>query len=125
MNIGKDTYLLNTSSSSAQEAAKVWPQVFGSQSQSTSQNEAPLYPDPSGPSGASDPLVPLYQPTDLGGPLQSIDHIQSYGWDAFQRMIHPDGVGGFLHGAIEGVGAILPDIVGDTGAFLQLGAQWM
>jgi hypothetical protein len=40
-------------------------------------------------------------------------------------MIHPDGVGGFLHGAIEGLGAIVPDIIGDTAAWLQLGAQWM
>ena len=30
-----------------------------------------------------------------------------------------------MHGVIEGTGAILPDIFGDTGALLQLGAQWM
>jgi hypothetical protein len=81
--------------------------------------------DTSRVSNTSDPVVPLYQPTDLSGPLQSIDHIQSYGNDALQRIIHPDGPGGFLHGVIEGAGAILPDIFGDMGAGLQLGAQWM
>ncbi len=103
MNISNDMYLLNPSLPSDQEA----------------------YPNLSGLSSASDPVVPLYQPTDLSGPLQSIDHIQSYGLDALQRIIHPDGPGGFLHGVIEGAGAILPDIFGDTGAGLQLGAQWM
>ena len=125
MNISNDMYLLNPSLPSDQEAAKGWSQIFGSQSQSTSQNEAPLYPNLSGLSSASDPPVPLYQPTDLGGPLQAINNAQSYGLDALQRMIHPDGVGGFLHGVIEGAGAVLPDIYTDIGAGLQLGAQWM
>ena len=71
---------------------------------------------------------PADQPSDQSYSLfttkaldDSIANIQ----DGYNRIVHPDGWGGFVHGTIELSGALVPALYADMGANLQQGAQWV
>jgi hypothetical protein len=68
----------------------------------------------------------LYQPSDQGlFTTKALDDSITNIKEGYNRIVHPDSWGGFVHGTIQLTGAIPQAIGADLGANLQQGAQWV
>jgi hypothetical protein len=70
----------------------------------------------------------LYQPSDQSFTLfttKALDDSIANIKDGWNRIVHPDSWGGFVHGTIELSGNLVPALGADLAANLQQGAQWV